>query len=199
MDVLGNGTIVTYNGAWPYEPGLSVFAIADQTVQDVLGKLVTSGLVSRSAPVIDSSLTGFVEGTNYQVTLQLEVQNGLGFGTTDDIISIIRHWVYQVTGSFPSGDSIPKVQTPTPTVDTSSLPPGTTVATGQPGATAPPAKGCLAGSSNDTTGSFSLSCWWGNLTTKGLSTVGLLAIAIVAGIGIFLYAQAPRRTSVSVV
>jgi len=185
--LIANGTIVTYTGSWPH----GEFTTADDMVQQVLAKLVTSGFASRSAPVVDATFVTTLGG-NFQVTLQLEVQNGIGYGSPDDVISIIRHWVYVVSGAFPTGDSIPVIQTPHNIADPSQLPPGTTVQTGQPGATATKSAGCVAGAAYDLGGSFNLGCWWDNLTTKGLSTVGLLAITIVVGVGIFIYARAPR-------
>ncbi len=189
--MIPNNTIVTYTGSWPH----GEFTSADDMVQQVLAKLVTSGFASRSAPIIDATLVTTLGG-NFQVTLQLEIQNGIGYGTPDDVISIIRHWVYVISGMFPASDSIPIIQTPHGVTDPSQLPPGTTVQTGQPGVTAPKSAGCVAGTAYDLGGSFSFSCWWDNLTTKGLSTVGLLAITIIVGIGIFIYARAPRITAI---
>jgi hypothetical protein len=44
--------------------------------------------------------------------LQVQVNNGMGFSDPNDVISIIRHEVFVATGSFPTADSIPTVQTP---------------------------------------------------------------------------------------
>src|SRR2546429_2556241 len=84
---------------------------------------------------------------------------------------MIHHLVYAVSGTFPTGDSIPVIQTPHNIADPSQLPPGTTVQTGQPGATASKSAGCVAGAAYDLGGSFYLCCWWGNLSTKGPFTV----------------------------
>jgi hypothetical protein len=112
--------------------------------------------------------------------LQMQVENGLGFDQPDDVISVIRHAVFEVTGSFPSADSLPFLQVPGS---------GSPQSTGQPkpGGTAP--AGCVSGTAYDTTGSFSLSCWWDNLTQKGLASVGLLTLVAVVGIGVFVFAS----------
>src|SRR5205085_12309900 len=99
------------------------------------------------------------------VTMQIEVESGYDYGSESDVASIINHAIYQQFGVLPAA-SIPRFQPPS----------GGSVGTGQPvlpdpGKTGPQASGCIAGSSNDLSGKFSLSCWFNNLTTKGLSTV----------------------------
>lgn len=175
--MIPNGSNVTYTGTWSAPPGED----NNSVVQGVVGSLQTSGLISRSAPKIDAGWLSNINplGGSFSVTLALQVQNGLGFGSVDDIISIIRHWVYDSTGEYPTADSISNY------TNTS----GSVVRTGQPDNTDKPAIGCTSGSSSDTNGNFSISCWFKNLTNQGLSTVGLLAIVAIAGIGLVLWAS----------
>jgi len=168
-----NGSIITYVGQWPH----GLLQSADDVVSGVSAELAAAGLPLRSPAQVNAGLAT-VAGGFFTVTLQLQTETGLDFGTTDDVVSLIRHAVYDVTGSFPVSDSIPYVQTP-----------AGGVSTGQPGVT-PVA--CLAGSSTDTTGAFSLSCWLRNLTTTGFTTVGVLAIAVV--LGFFLFFAGAHRS-----
>lgn len=182
--MIANGAIFTYVGTWTRE----TLSSADSTVTDISSALTNAGLPLRGAPKVDASLFSslpFASG-QFQVTFQAQVENGMGFNTVDDIITAVRNAVYQATGKFPVSDSVPQYQ------DNSSAPP---VQTGLPkGSSGTPQ--CIAGGSSDTTGSFSISCWWQNLTTKGLSTVGILALLIVAGFGIFIY-YGPQRVRIT--
>lgn len=153
--------------------------------------LASMGLTVRSAQN-DSGILGITFWTNpITFTMQVEVDTGFDYGSENDVAALINHGVYEALGVMPSSFSIPRF----------TLPPGGgagsggTVNTGQPGSSsnagAAPS-GCIAGSSNDLSGSFSLACWFSNLTSKGLSTVGLLAIAVVVGIAVFVFAPRPR-------
>jgi hypothetical protein len=115
----------------------------------------------------------------FSVTLELQIDNGLGFNSENDVVQIVRHWVYDVTGAFPETDSIPYKQLP----DSGAIP------TGQPVPKPSVSSGCIAGTSNDTSGSFSFSCWFGNLTTKGLTSVGFIALLVLLGFGLLIFAR----------
>ncbi len=171
--MIPDGSVVSYTGTWSRGGIGEFFESADGLVNEVSTRLTSAGL-----PVRNRTIDASIFNQEFTVTLQLQVENGMGFSTPDDIISVIRHWVYIVTGRFPTADSLPYVQRPG----------GGKEPTGQPkpGGTAP--AGCISGSSLDTSGNWSFSCWWDNLTTKGLSTVGLLALAAAVGIGIFAFA-----------
>ncbi|SRR6266404_1767788 len=177
--MIDDQSIVTYNGTWHGTFSLS----ADQVVKRALTKLTGMGLVTRNSS-FDAGFTSTLGGP-FTVHLVLQVENGLGFSSQDDIIADIRHTVYDVTGDFPTADSIPQVQYPG---DRSP------VDTGEPGPGAPsgPVE-CIAGSSNDTTGRFSLSCWAKNLTSAGLSSVGIVVLIGVAIFGIVLYYSGGAR------
>jgi len=171
-----SGSTVTYVGTWR----TGSFQSADGVVSQVGSKLLAAGLSVRSQHSdagFFANLPGFIK-VSFNVTLQLEVDNGLGYGAVDDIISIVRSNVQQVTGFPPQSDSITEI-----------LQPGdsTPQNTGEVSQDSQQ-KGCIAGTSNDLSNNFSVSCWFSNLTTKGLGTVGLLAILAVVALGLIVFA-----------
>ena len=174
--MIPNGANVTYTGTW--------HTTFTKTSANVIRE-VSAGLSKNSLPVrsysSDATWSTDLGTGEFNVTLHLQVENGMGFSSPDDIISLIRHWVYQVTGDFPTADSLPYAQ---------QTPGGDETPTGQP---PPPAdkgaKGCIAGTSNDVSGSFSLSCWFSNLTTKGLTSVGFIAMLVLLGFGLLIFAR----------
>lgn len=176
MSTIPNGSIVTYVGQ--FSPGVGYNS------SDVQAAL-TAALAAAGLPVLSYSSSGetfFSIGTEQlTVTIQVKIQTGMDYGDESDVASLINHAVYTQFGVLPAG-SIPRFSPPS----------GGTTQTGQPGQTAPATSGCISGTNTDLSGSFSLSCWFGNLTTKGLSTVGLLAIAVAIAIGIFVFAPRPR-------
>lgn len=169
-------SLVTYQGEWPCcvkgTPPLDFAAIAT--------RLVRAGL-----PIRNHSLDWSLFRANYDVSMQLQVENGLGYGDVNDIIAIVRHMVFAEENRFPLSDNIVLVQTPG----------GTPQPTGQPGTGAPPGaprEGCIAGTAQNLQGNFSLGCWFDSLTSKGLSIVGILALLIVAGLALIFFAPVPR-------
>jgi hypothetical protein len=180
---VNNGDVLTYIGTWTAN---GVFQTVNDLVSSVTTDILAQGLAVRNSSV-DQSLGALIGaagwGGQFKITLQVQVENGLGFASPDDVISIIRGAVYQETGSFPTGDSIPYggQQGNTPT--------------GQPAGNplAQSTGGCIAGTGNDLSGSWSLSCWFGNLTTTGLSTVGTLVL--IAIVGLILLSKAERTVS----
>lgn len=175
--MISNGTIITYSGTWPH----GLFSSADEVVRRVSANLVGDGLPFRTTPQVDASITTTLGG-DFGVSVQIEIQNGLGFDTIDDIISIIRHEVYAITGKFPTSDSIPKVGNQS---------------TGQPSDnTTKKQTGCISGTNNALDGSFSIGCWFDNLTTKGFTTVGVLTLIAVAGLALF-FVYGPRTVRVT--
>lgn len=182
---VGNGAILTYTGTWTAG---GIFQTVNDLVSSVTTDLLSQGVAVRNSN-IDQSIGQIIGaagwGGTFRVTLQLQVENGLGFNSPDDVISIVRGAVYQETGSYPTADSIPYDQEPG----------AATVMTGQPaGATGAAQTGCIAGSSNDLSGSWSLSCWFSNLTTQGFSTVGMLVL--VAIVGLILLSKAEKTVGV---
>lgn len=178
------GSIVTYIGHWPHTKLLG-FGSADTAVADVGNELLASyQLYIQGNPQISGGLISSVTGSGFDVRLQLEVDNGLGYGSIQDIIGIIRSVVKKILGDYPTGDSIPYVQ----------VPGGKSTSTGQPGDNNAAQKGCQSGTSKDLQGNFDLTCWFKNLTTTGFASVGVLALLAVLGIGIFIFAfgRVPR-------
>lgn len=181
-----NGTILTYNGQWATW-GLT--SSPDSLVNAVSVDLATAGLPVRSYKVNQSfgqSVSEIGLRIAFGVTLQLQVENGLGFNDDNAVIALIRDSVHSVLGSFPTADSLPYKQLP---ADSAPSP------TGQPDVardTTKP-KGCISGTGKDTDNNFDFSCWFKNLTTQGLSTVGLLALVAVAGIGLLFWASGKAR------
>ena len=180
------GTILTYNGQWAT---WSLTSSPDSIVSDVSADLATAGLPVRSYKVNQSLAQAASEiglRVAFSVTLQLQVENGLGFVDDDSVIQQVRDSVNSVTGRYPTADSLPYKQTPLDSTPSPTGQPATqTAGVGSGG-------GCISGSGQDTSGSFSVSCWFKNLTTQGLSTVGLLALIAVAGIGLLFWASDRR-------
>jgi hypothetical protein len=178
--MIPNGSVLTYVGTW--------HTTLSQNSSDILSKvgagLTRSHLLVRSSVPIDApwmTKIGLGITAPFTVTIELQIDNGLGYGSENDVIQIVRHWVYDVTGSFPETDSIPYKQLP----DLPGRAP-----TGQPVPTnPPPGGGCVAGTSNGLDGKFSISCWFDNLTTKGLTSVGFIALLVLLGFGLLIFAR----------
>ena len=169
-----NQAVVTYIGTWTAG---GLFQTINDLVSAVTTDLLAQGLAVRNSNV-DQSLGNLIGsagwGGTFNITLTLQVENGLGFNSVDDIISIVRGAVYQETGSMPTADSVPYDQEPGQN----------TTSTGQPGSplATSPSGGCIAGTHNDLSGTFSIGCWFSNLTTQGLSTVGMLVLVAIVGL-----------------
>jgi len=105
---------VTYRGQWTTTTSKD----APRLIDAVTAALQQDGLSVRSVQtdagfLAKSTIVGFAEaGLTFNVTLQLQVSNGMGFGDPNDIISIVRHEVYAASGIFPVADSVPQVQMP---------------------------------------------------------------------------------------
>lgn len=174
-----DGAIVTYNGQWP--PG-TYAGFADYT-GNVFADLTGAGLAIRSQSggfgILNSAL-----GSGFSITLQIQVQNGLGFGDVNDLISIIRGYVYQEAGAFPISDSIPFVQSN-----------GAATPTGQPGKTGTNATAHVCG---DPSWGFldDPTQWFSCLTSKGLSSLGLVFIGLAVGIILLVTAQTKKTVGV---
>ena len=123
-----NQSVVNYQGKWTP----ASFLGAQEVVSEVVQALSADGLTVRNV----TQDSGFLQNTPgvpfslnpFNVTLQIQVNNGMGFSDPNDIISIIRHEVYTVTGEMPLADSIPTVQMPA----SADVPAGQVVQTGQP-------------------------------------------------------------------
>lgn len=174
--VVPNGAILTYTGNWP--PGI------DAGFVDYTGT-VFSALVADGLPLQGSINGGFgvlnaALGNSFQITFNIQVQNGVGYGSINDVISIIRGEVYAAAGAFPNTDSIPTVQ----------IPGGASQVTGQV-AGAPASGGTGSFQCGDPSWSFlqAPGQWFSCLTQKGLSTLGLVFIGLALGIVLLLFAK----------
>jgi hypothetical protein len=113
------GSLVTYQGTWQQD----LITSPQNILLAVVDALNRAGLSVRNSAISEPGVAGYVGlEQSYQVTLQLQV-NDQGHASPDDIISIIRHSVYDASGYFPLADSIPAVQVPSAPAPT---------ATGQP-------------------------------------------------------------------
>lgn len=173
--MIPDGSIVTYVGKWP----LGTYAgFADYTGA-VLSDIAGAGLTVRGKTGGFNFLNSAL-GTPFDIQLTLQVTNGVGFNTPDDIISVIRHFVYNEEGNYPIADSIPYIQDPG----------GQQQVTGQPittGTAATPAAHACGDPSwgfFDDPGQY-ISC----LSTKGLSTLGLVFIGLLIGVAFIVYAE----------
>jgi hypothetical protein len=177
MASVPNGSIVTYTGTWP-APGQGVFSASpsfgkspDDYVGSVAKHLTEAGLVLRSSEN-DGGFLGEVIGTYTKLNVKLVVQvaNGTGFGSQDDVASIINNAVYQESGTLPYSWSVPYLQ----------VPGGSQMPTGEPSPPASPGKACAG--SKDAAGNFDLGCWLSSLTTNVMWAVGLVGIGLFAAI-----------------
>lgn len=142
-----NGSLVTYRGVWTsmFNTGAGYKQKGDpqSLVDAVAAALGADGqLTVMQKP---SGLTGLAETVGFtgpfNVTLVLQVTNGMGFGSVNDVISIIRHYVYQVSGVFPQSDTITQVvapQEPTTSTDPNYQAAGMQNTPGLPSATQSP-------------------------------------------------------------
>lgn len=109
-----NQAIVQYEGKWSAVPKIG----AVELMRLVSAALSKDGLAvkdsSNDADFFQSTALPFIGAalTPFKVTLKLQVVNGLGFGSEDDITSLVRHEVFTVTNSFPVADAITTVQNP---------------------------------------------------------------------------------------
>ncbi len=99
-------TVLNYVGTWtiPIE-------FSNPSASDIVN-VVTAALENDGIEVRSSSNTAGYLSSTFTANLQLQVNNGMGFSDPNDVISIVRHEVFVATGSFPTSDSIPTMQTP---------------------------------------------------------------------------------------
>lgn len=158
---VSNGAVLTYTGTWPHTEHFG-FGTTDEVVSDVGAKLSAYGLVIRNYST--SGNLAAVTGGAFDVSIQVQVENGLGYGDISDVQKIINDSVYAVLGDTVSASSIPNVQGQS---------------TGQP----------AGGGSQTSSASNSIADWFSSLTTKGLSTLGLVFIGLIAGVILIVTAE----------
>lgn len=122
-----NGSLLTYSGTWqsvfntgagyaqPTDPQSILNAVVNAINAD--GQLT----VTQAPNTLSSSFLATIEGifgssNSFPVTLVLQVTNGQGFASVNDVISIIHHYVYTVLGGLVPlssiNGSITQVNTP---------------------------------------------------------------------------------------
>ncbi len=101
-DIIPNQSIVTYRGKWA--PGS--LRSAEAAIGAVLSALTQDGFAVRN---VSSDATA--DGP-FDVTLQLQVTNGVGFSEPSAIIAIVQAEVFTATGVTTLADSIPNVRVP---------------------------------------------------------------------------------------
>src|SRR5216683_1300104 len=96
VEVIPNGAILTYTGTWY----ASLFTSTSDLVANVAARLIEAGLLVRTQNInqnpwaVAGGIVG-LGGNTFTVTLQIDVENGLGFNGPNDVIVVIRHAVYQ--------------------------------------------------------------------------------------------------------
>jgi len=121
-----DGAILTYQGTWTAGGALSTSP--QQIVSKVAAALVNDGVQVRSQNLSVGAGTAFLGG-QFSVTLQVQVATGLGgFASLNDVISVIAHEVYVVTGQMPSSGTIPVAQMPSGAIGPTGQPASTTTA-----------------------------------------------------------------------
>lgn len=117
--------VITYQGRW----NVTVWNGAQEIFSAVAALLLQRGIAVRKYDIAG----GFVAmlpgtGGTFDVTADMQIENGMGYGSENDVNSIIRHAVLEVSGNYPTSDSIPCVRNPGETKCT---------ATGQPDTSTP--------------------------------------------------------------
>lgn len=122
MQVL-NGAKVKYQGQWEASDGSTFLGgLGARNANDLLHD-VTAGLQKDGIVVSDSSndatflqqhsLPFFGAGTDpFHVTLSLTINNGVGFGSEQDVMSLVDHEVYVASGKLPVSSVIVTVTNP---------------------------------------------------------------------------------------
>lgn len=167
------GAIAHYTGTWP--AGF-ITATADSLVGQLGVKCAQSGLTFVNYTITDG---GGLFGAAFQNTIgvAINIQNDAGVNlTTDDILGIVASWAPTIlNGQLPITQTVTDVSTPGQG----------TISTNQPGQTAP---GTGAKNIAHTCGDPSWGIlddpgqWFSCLTTKGLSTLGLVFIGLALGL-----------------
>jgi hypothetical protein len=102
-DIVPDLSIVTYRGAWT--PG------SLRSGEAMLGVLL-SALTEDGFAILEASSDATPGGQTFEVTLQLQVNNGQGFNNPNHILAIIQQEVFTATGVRPIADSILSVHVP---------------------------------------------------------------------------------------
>lgn len=113
-----NHAILIYQGIWEAIPSVGATELASR---------VTSALIKDGFSIKDlTSDAGFFQSTAvpflgaaltpFHVTMRIQVVNGVGYGSEDDVLSIIHHEYNVIVNKFPVSDTIPTIQNPNQSV-----------------------------------------------------------------------------------
>jgi hypothetical protein len=98
-------SVAVYQGVWP-----SSSSFPSTVLQEVSDWLQQNGISVLSSNA-GSSITSNVMAKPYSVSLQVQVRNGMGFGATADLASVIDHAFYLAAGEMPLSSAISSVGT----------------------------------------------------------------------------------------
>jgi len=99
-------SIATYQAIWPQDAN---FSFASTIIDSVSTALQANDGISVLSSTNQNSPVGAFQGKAYSVVLQVQVRNGMGFGASQDLASVIDHEFYVVTGKMPLASSITSV------------------------------------------------------------------------------------------
>lgn len=122
-DIVPNGAIIEYDGTWATNINVS----PSQILAKAAAALNADGL-----HVLSSSESGGIMGElftgSFDVTMHIQVSNGMGFQQPQDVASIVDHEAYAASGAMPSGSSASVISLPgsTPGVSPSGAAPDLT-------------------------------------------------------------------------
>ena len=188
MPPVPNGAILNYSGIWPAPSTFSsyVFGLSPDDAVAQVGQILTQGGVVIQGSNISNDTAAQVTGlSSIDVSLTLQVQNGVGFNDVSNVIDLITAAVQSVLGNPPVSQTIPQIQTPgataaTPTGQATSTNTGCQHTCGNP---------CW--SFLDDPGAY-VKC----LTSSGLSTLGLVFIGLALGIVLLVTLQTKKEVGV---
>ena len=134
--------VVIYQGKW--QTTATTFDLMNAIVHPVEDALAQDGLTVRNEKVSAPTAAQLGFGNiPFSITLTIQVNNGQGYGDPNDIIAVINHEVYVVTGRMPLAGSIVSVSAPSG---------GAPQGTGQPIIPEAPDANCAAGMPYSVTG-----------------------------------------------
>lgn len=135
--VIRDQAIIKYQGKWSATPRIPAPAVINLVSAALSKDGITVKDSSNDAGFFQSNSIPFIGASEipFTVNLTLQVSNGMGFSSENDVISIVRHDVFASTGVFPTADSVPLIQNPNgiatstgqPTVDQNQQPSGTSL------------------------------------------------------------------------
>lgn len=189
--VIQNGATLQYQGLWFGD---------DRSSGDYLVSTVSDDLSRAGFSVVASSNNGGFKtssGSTFGVSMTLKVNNGTGFASEDDVLTLMHTAVLKETGKRPDLDAIPIVNNQQPSTDNdgTAQPGGTNVPTGQ--SSVPGAPGSPGALSKPGLWSLAIPQWLKNLFKFPSLNLNLTPLLIaILGIGILIaviFITMPRK------